>query len=324
MLLSSNGKLATSELSSVTSFTPTTSRIHTFEVMVFTLDARGNPTGVLVKRLARILVDTEKSSVPVAEGLANPQSIAMTGPTTGRKVTLDGSNSRLVGVLAGKGLTLLYSWRQVAGPRVTLDNPFAVRTFFVAPDFGQDSSTLEYLFELTVDVTPPGDRSEPVYLKAVQQPGSQSVTNVAVQVFVNGTAISPVSSAVNGMVNTTLTFPTSLTRGQQVTVEQVDAAGNRLVPPAILATYTVNVVADGQSLLIDSVARTISVPSSMLGTPVGGLTLSITPAPAYSGFAGGGGGCARGAGGGALPDLLILALPWVLLPRRSQRQGRRK
>jgi hypothetical protein len=66
---------------------------------------------------------------------------------------------------------LTYTWRQVSGPPGTFENPHAVVTRFLAPELPEATPSQTYLFELTVDQDPPGDRSEPLYLE-VQQFGA--------------------------------------------------------------------------------------------------------------------------------------------------------
>jgi hypothetical protein len=247
--LSNLAELDSSQVRSVTNFVPTTSRVHIFELTVFPLDAGGLRMGLLLKRRVNVIVDSATVSVPVADGLVTPASILLTGSATARTVTLDGSSSRLVGVLSQSGLPLAYSWRQVSGPRGTIDNPYAVSTFFTAPDFGSDTTQRDYLFELTVDVTPPGDRSEPVYLRVTQGTSAAGV-GLPVRVFLDGVPVSLQTTLAGTDLTTMLTLPPGTLGGGTLTLEQVDGSGNRLVPPVILQRCILNLAAGSPNSIV--------------------------------------------------------------------------
>ncbi|MBI4866095.1 MAG: hypothetical protein HY816_04010 [Candidatus Wallbacteria bacterium] len=169
VLLTAPSLLNTTSLTSAVQFAPTTSRVHLFDLTVFPLDATGNRTSAFLRQFVRVVVDTNEFSVPEAAGIVTPAIIPLTGSSSQRTITLDGSQSKVVKASAARGLTLFYSWRQVDGPRGEFVNPYQVITTFVAPEFSEDATTRDYLFELTVDVTPPGDRSQPLYFQVVQQ-----------------------------------------------------------------------------------------------------------------------------------------------------------
>ncbi|MBI2942909.1 MAG: hypothetical protein HYY25_01800, partial [Candidatus Wallbacteria bacterium] len=170
VVLTNPGESRTASRTSVTSFAPTTSRIHEFELSVFPLDPVGSRTELVARRRIRVVVDSPDSTVPEAAGSVTPAALTSGVTTAERTITLDATSSRLVGVLAQRGRKLAYNWRQLAGPEGQFENPFSARTRFVAP-LPRSTGPETFLFELTVDVTPPGDRSEPIYF-AVEQASS--------------------------------------------------------------------------------------------------------------------------------------------------------
>ncbi|MBI4871323.1 MAG: hypothetical protein HY814_07115 [Candidatus Riflebacteria bacterium] len=327
--LSSTGLLGTAQPASVTQFVPTTSRVHTFEMVVLPLNATGERTGLLLKRRVRVIVDTATASVPEAVGIVTPESIPLSGSTTARTVTLDGRGSRLVGVLSRSGLPLCYSWRQVAGPRGTLDNPYAPQTHFVAPSFEGQATSRNYLFELMVDVTPPGDRSEPVYRQVVQQ--GQGATPIAtiVRVYLDGQPISEPTTLTDGLLLLSVTLPAQLADNPVLTVEQVDDSGSRLDPPVVLRTSILVVTTNGPTVLRDDGTGVIAISPTVLGTTVTAVLTNLgtgTPSSGGTSWGGsrGGGGCALpGTGGGsAWPDGLVLLLPLALAGVTRHRRAR--
>jgi hypothetical protein len=167
-LVSSPREFGSLNLFSRTSFYPTTSSIHVFELLVFPLDSAGTRTGYFLAKLVRTIVDSASESVPEAQGLVAPPSISLTGDVGQRTILLDASGSNLGGGLSSGLLPMHYSWRQVAGPRGSFSNVYAARTSFTALDFGADATARDYFFELTVDGATPGNRSEPVYFKVEQ------------------------------------------------------------------------------------------------------------------------------------------------------------
>ncbi len=70
--------------------------------------------------------------------------------------------------LDGTGRTLVYLWRQLSGPSGVIANANQAVTTFQAPELESNSGARQYYFELTVDLSPPGDRSEP-FVVLVQQ-----------------------------------------------------------------------------------------------------------------------------------------------------------
>ncbi len=168
VMLTKSEDLASATFRSQTSFVPTTSRVHVFEVTAYPLDGQGQRAGLFVKRQIRVIVDSPESSVPEANGVVTPSVLRTTATTVEQTVTLDGTTSKTFGILAGSGRTLTYSWRQLSGPEGRFENPFAAVTRFFAPT-PPTTGTVDYVFELTVDVTPPGDRSEPIFFQVTQQ-----------------------------------------------------------------------------------------------------------------------------------------------------------
>jgi hypothetical protein len=331
VMLSSSGRLGTTDLQSATSFSPTTSRIHVFELLVYPLDASGMRTSVFLKRSIRVIVDTTESSVPVAEGELNPQLIPLTGPASDRIVVLDGTRSKLVGVLAQRGLTLYYSWRQLAGPRGVIDNPYAVKTFFTAPEITRDTNTRNYFFELTVDVTPPGDRSEPIYLQ-MQQRGAASTRMV--RVYIDGVPVSAATTLTAEPFAIPVAFPPGLMSGAVMTLEEVDPFADRMQPPTVLRTVRLVFDANGVRERIPAPSdRTIAVGTSVLGgtttviftglTGGGGAWVGEATGTGGGGGAGGGGGCAFGSPTAPRRlDLLLLLVPFMVLAARAFKRRR--
>ncbi len=174
VLLSSIGAEGTASKNSVTSFTPTTSRVHVFELTVFPLDGAGSRTGLFVTRRVRIIVNSTSTTVPEATASAAPATIPLTGTPQDRLITLDGTGSTAFQQLVGSGQTLVYLWRQLSGPSGVIANANQAVTTFQAPELESNSGAQQYYFELTVDLSPPGDRSEP-FVVLVQQGAAAAV-----------------------------------------------------------------------------------------------------------------------------------------------------
>ncbi|MBI3892816.1 MAG: hypothetical protein HY303_14935 [Candidatus Wallbacteria bacterium] len=177
VLLTNSGEVLTSARESRTSFRPSTSRVHVFELRVFPLDPRGRRTALFASRFIRIVVDTPTARVPEARAVAGSLRLPTEGSLSRRTIELDAT--RAVGPAPGSGSKLSYTWRQISGPRGSIDAPFAVRTTFTAPEVAGETGTRLYVIELTVDSTPPGDRSEPVYLQLTQEPATPVTTGTS-------------------------------------------------------------------------------------------------------------------------------------------------
>ncbi|MBI4865385.1 MAG: putative Ig domain-containing protein [Candidatus Wallbacteria bacterium] len=162
----------TEALVSAVQFEPTTSRVHVFRCVVSQLDSSGVPTGVSVSRQIRVIVSSVDTIVPEAafeifEILESGkerskgsfpqktlQSFQSAKPRA--KIRLDARRSRTR--TTRPNINLSYIWTQVAGPRVTLSNPFSRITTFVVPRLPSLSSS-RLRFQLIVDNG--RDQSEP-------------------------------------------------------------------------------------------------------------------------------------------------------------------
>ncbi|MBI3894196.1 MAG: hypothetical protein HY303_21975 [Candidatus Wallbacteria bacterium] len=124
-------------------FTPTTAFLHEFECRATELDSVGHPTGIEVARRISVLVDSPSNACPSAVAgistVAQKSRAPAAAPVTqlqaqmGATIRLSGAGSSDPGPARG---ALRYTWVQVSGPTVTLSNPYAAVTTFVAPDPG--------------------------------------------------------------------------------------------------------------------------------------------------------------------------------------------
>lgn len=173
VLLSTTGEADQRSTRSVTSFVPTTSRVHEFEALLDLLNGMGLPTGVQLSRRIRVVVNTPTRQVPTAAVAPVTRAAPLGGSDVQRTISLDGRGSSSV-TAAALGRPLLYVWQQRAGPPVSLSNPYSAVTTFVVPTFG-DNVARKYQFALYVDTGE--DRSEPCVL-SVQQAAEAAPTTV--------------------------------------------------------------------------------------------------------------------------------------------------
>ncbi|MBI3893388.1 MAG: hypothetical protein HY303_17865 [Candidatus Wallbacteria bacterium] len=212
-----------------------------------------------------------------------------------------------------------YSWRQITGPVGTFENPFAIRTRFTAPDV-QSDRPINYLFELTVDSTPPGDRSEPFYLIVTQQgtPGQ------LVRLFLGDLRLGTANGVLAADGSTTLggvALPLDTPDGAALTLEVVTADGSRLSPPQVLRSYSLqfNAFAPGGITLGSSGVLVLS--STLKGGSPVTATVLATSSAVVGGSGGGGGGCVMSepaAGVTGRLDLLVLLASFAVIARRRR------
>lgn len=114
------------------------------------------------------------TAIPVVSIVSSATTTAATLPLTGdaisRTVTLNGTGSGMVRNALGTGQVLTFQWRQIGGPRGAFSSEFSALTQFTAPEFPGATGSRTYSFELTVDASPPADRSEPIFLQITQSP----------------------------------------------------------------------------------------------------------------------------------------------------------
>ncbi|MBI4865584.1 MAG: hypothetical protein HY816_01405 [Candidatus Wallbacteria bacterium] len=325
VLLSNAGERDTRALRSQTAFAPTTSRVHVFECTVALRNNQGIPSGLYLRKIVRVIVDSEDSSVPEANFAITPVAVPFVGTAGERTVVLDGSSSRLVRDL-GRAVAVTYAWRQITGPRGVISNPFAVRTEFTAPEM-VSVAPIEYIFELTVDATPPGDRSEPLYLVVTQQ----GTAGQQVRLFIGDTPLGTAPGTLAADGSTTLagvSLPAGTADGAVVTLEVVDASGVRTTPAQVLRTYTLQLSTQGPTDLVFGASGIVAVNISLVGGP--GVTARVlATSPSVGGATGeagegGGGGCRLAAASGAAAwlDLLALLFPLALVERRRRARAR--
>jgi hypothetical protein len=144
--------------------------VHVFQARARQLDRDGVDTGIEVLRRVRVVVDSPSNGVPLARLQLFPFKAPVTPCMT---VELDGRRSVDQGPNAT--LDLLYRWVQVAGPRVTLSNPYSAVVTFVVPDF-LDDAPRQYAFQLFVDDG--ADRSEPDAIKIVAGSSNQRTASL--------------------------------------------------------------------------------------------------------------------------------------------------
>ncbi|MBI3894025.1 MAG: hypothetical protein HY303_21105 [Candidatus Wallbacteria bacterium] len=166
--------------SSAVSFEPSTARVHVFEGRAVLLDDLGLPTGAVIRRLARVVIDGEQLKVPRAvvhlleSGKLKGTFLAAAAPDSppvllpGALVTLDAGDSVNPNV---PPVPLTYRWVQASGPPVVLSNPAGQVTTFVLPDL-HDLNSHVYAFQLFVDN---GARSEPVPISFAAAPGTGTI-----------------------------------------------------------------------------------------------------------------------------------------------------
>jgi hypothetical protein len=130
------------------------------------------------------------NEVSIALSTTNQPPVANAGPDQdvngGATVTLSGRNS-----VDPEGRPLTYSWSQVSGTTVSLSNPSAAQTTFIAPSVGSRGKTLG--FQLTVTDSG-GLQSSDTCIVNVVQVTQSPVANAGLDQSVNVTQ-SPVANA---------------------------------------------------------------------------------------------------------------------------------
>jgi hypothetical protein len=220
--LASVGEQDTTSSVSVTSFEPTTSRVHVFKCVLELLDDSGIPTGFGLERKLRVIVETASSRVPTASATSVVELAAGgTGPT---RLALSGQGQLGGGLASG---SLHAFWEQLSGPRVVIDDPYAFDTFADAPDLG-DGRARTYVFAFYADTG--ADRSEPYVVFA--RPGTAvAAGGETVQLFLQPTPGAPLDL---------MTLPLSVSADWQVvTTGLLLPAGLPLTGASIVVRSTV-------------------------------------------------------------------------------------
>ena len=216
--------------------------------VVFQLGGR-NAAGTSAPDLAVVEVDR----VPVAD--AGP-SVHLDAPAA---VGLDGSGS--YDLDGGDALT--YSWTQVAGPAVTLDDPASV-----APSFTPGADGL-YAFELTVnDGTAGSEPSGVVVSVGGSFPAADAGRNILVRpqdtVFLSGLR----SRSASGATPATFAWTADAGNGAAVTLAGASGPVASFTAPKQGARLRFRLVVDGSTAAADEVLVVVSSSTPVNGSPV--------------------------------------------------------
>jgi hypothetical protein len=157
--------------------------------------------------------------------VAPPQANAGPGQTVaeGTPVTLDGSNST--------GAISSYSWRQTAGPAVTLANATSARASFTAPAVGPSGAALT--FQLTVQNSAGASSSATVIVNVTDRNQPPVANAGPPQTVASGAAVTLDGSNSSDPDGTIASYRWSQTAGPAVTLASPTAARTSFVAPLV-------------------------------------------------------------------------------------------
>ncbi|MBI2945931.1 MAG: hypothetical protein HYY25_17170 [Candidatus Wallbacteria bacterium] len=344
-------------LTSVTQFSPTTSRVYVFSASATRLDtATLEPAEPPFSRAIRVAVS--------AAGVALPQPRPSISPTSIRpgsdefrsgSITLNGSAS--IFAADRPDLTYAYRWSYIGDADIEIENPYALVTtaklreeIFGTSSAGKTERGAQYdnqdctsgsgsgsgltktgYFQLTIDVAPPGDLSEPgnasFKIEGID-PAAIPVDATGVRIFLNGLPISESTTAGVLTQFAQVAIPADATNGSTLTVQAVDFEGAPLEPQLVLRTNVLEFSDSAPSPLVSSGNGPLLVSSSARGR-ISSATVSQDLATLLSAqtlsSSGGRGGCALGKSTdpGLVSGLLLSLAPVLYLLALRFRLGRR-